>query len=578
MWFDKVAYLQTLPVELEKMITERGWSRKLYFKIRSGINKFIDVRLFESLGSDGEWRRFGVANAYDTSDSDFTDGRFIPVDSPLGKLGMGDGVKKEFQIPTFPVVESSLLVYVNSILLEKDKYKVDAKAGKVIFNQAIAKGDKITCEYRLTNDAYEPNNDMIFFTFNQYFIEKEVKLSDAESDLGNGTGSKKSFNLPFSNFDENRFMVYRNNQMVDPGEYTISDTAIEFQTAPKSSENIKFSGVYFLAPKADGTLDTLVAKTSFDVQKMESIMAEVYSTVNFVNPSPYTPISFTPDARFTKDWKRDSVVYMYGNANKDRIVMFMRVDPTPSPVRALFVPLYIGRMYTFDNAPRKNTVIIGGCRNGDQYNYAPNKKIGNANLDYGENTGNGNDSVLLAQSYTGAMYQKHYLSFITHDMDIDSGQGRFNPSVYSGKYHLSQIYIVHPNDGYVGKLDDVYAVHPKNIQQADELEIEKEVTSESLGKGNGMRKIFHLEHKPKAGTLKLFNACTLVPNTDFILNEDDKTVTFKEIPINGVEITASYEFAQLYRYTLPTTAVSPMTQAKATPFNPIGLAIYKEDI
>ncbi len=29
-------------------------------------------------------------------------------------------------------------------------------------------------------------------------------------------------------------------------------------------------------------------------------MAEVYSTVNFVNPSPYTPISFTPDARFTK--------------------------------------------------------------------------------------------------------------------------------------------------------------------------------------------------------------------------------------------------------------------------------------
>ncbi|EEM80687.1 hypothetical protein bthur0011_53140 [Bacillus thuringiensis serovar huazhongensis BGSC 4BD1] len=36
--------------------------------------------------------------------------------------------------------------------------------------------------------------------------------------------------------------------------------------------------------------------------------------------------------------------------------------------------------------------------------------------------------------------------------------------------------------------------------------------------------------------------------------------------------------AQLYRYTLPTTPVCPMTQAKATPFNPIGLAIYKEDI
>ncbi len=149
---------------------------------------------------------------------------------------------------------------------------------------------------------------------------------------------------------------------------------LNFKRFQKVLRTLNFLECIFLAPKADGTLDTLVAKTSFDVQKMESIMAEVYSTVNFVNPSPYTPISFTPDARFTKDWKRDSVVYMYGNGNKDRIVMFMRVDPTPSPVRALFVPLYIGRMYTFDNAPRKNTVIIGGCRNGDQYNYAPNKK------------------------------------------------------------------------------------------------------------------------------------------------------------------------------------------------------------
>ncbi len=115
---------------------------------------------------------------------------------------------------------------------------------------------------------------------------------------------------------------------------------------------------------------------------------------------------------------------------------------------------------------------MGGCRSGEEFNNST-KKIGNANMDYGENTTGGNLTPVLSQSLTGSMYQQHYLAFITHNADIDSGQGRFNPSMYSGKYHLSQIYIVHPNDGYVGKLDDVYAVHPKNIQQADELEIEK---------------------------------------------------------------------------------------------------------
>lgn len=60
------------------------------------------------------------------------------------------------------------------------------------------------------------------------------------------------------------------------------------------------------------------------------------------------------------------------------------------------------------------------------------------------------------------MYQKHYLAFITHDADVDpSHESRFNPSVYSNKYHISPMYIVHPSDGYVGRLDEVYAIHPK---------------------------------------------------------------------------------------------------------------------
>ncbi|PGQ51583.1 hypothetical protein COA16_29930, partial [Bacillus thuringiensis] len=97
-----------------------------------------------------------------------------------------------------------------------------------------------------------------------------------------------------------------------------------------------------------------------------------------------------------KELNRDSVVYLYGNANKDRLIMFMRVDPTPNPVRALFVPLYIGKLYTFDVAPRKNMIILSGCRPGDQFVYSQNKKIGNAPLDYGSDTSNGNETVQLS--------------------------------------------------------------------------------------------------------------------------------------------------------------------------------------
>lgn len=60
MWFDKIVNLQTLPTELEKLFIDHGWKRDLFFRIRRETSKFIDVRLFESTGSDLERRRFGL--------------------------------------------------------------------------------------------------------------------------------------------------------------------------------------------------------------------------------------------------------------------------------------------------------------------------------------------------------------------------------------------------------------------------------------------------------------------------------------------------------------------------------------
>lgn len=214
-------------------------------------------------------------------------------------------------------------------------------------------------------------------------------------------------------------------------------------------------------------------------------------------------------------------------------------------------------------------------------------KLGAVYVDYGNNTSNGNRGVQLQQSIGGTYYQQHYLAFITHDKSIDAGETRFNPSVYSGKYHISPMYIVHPNDGFVGKLDECYAVHPKNISQLDELEVVETSDHEELGKGNGVNKVFHMAHSPSLkddGTpFKLEVQVDCVDQTlgtDYTVDIETKTISFLEgkEPAAEAEVLATYEYKQLYRYTLADTPVSPFTLANMSPFAPIGLGILKETL
>lgn len=579
MWFDNQSYLQTFARDFNKLILDNGWTKTLAYRITNGDSKFIEVKLYESLGSDSEIRRFGTAYAYDTLDSDFGDSRYIASNSPLGVLGIGDGTKTIFNTECFPFVGSTLTVFKNGAPVATSAYTVDPILGKITFTTAPVVGDKLTCEFQLAKNAHEPSNDFYVFTFSRFTVEKNIKVTDAAGKLGNGNGSKTVFTLVNQNLDETRVKLYKNGILVPSAEYTINAAGgvITFLTAPAVSDVITIDYVYFVQPDGNKEIPDFTG-ASFDNQSMTDVMTQVYSTVNYNSASPPTVIAFNPDKRYTNEWQRDSTIYLYGNINKDRIVMFFRIDPTGNPVNAYFVPLYIGRLQTLGQKPRKNVLIFGGTRNlaGDSFVWAKDKALGNSILDYGPETANGNNVASLQQSYSGAMYQNHYFAFITHDKDVDSGNGRFNPSMYSNKYHLSQIFLVHPNDGYVGKLDDVYAVHPKNIQQADELEIVKTVENEEVGVGDGIEKIFHLDHKPKTGTLRIQVSCVDVPTNEYTFDPDTKQVVFNTAPTG--EIFAFYDFAQLYRYTLATTPVSPCTQDKATPFNPIGLAIYKDDL
>lgn len=575
MWFDKQTYLQTFSEDFHNLLTTNGWTKALEYRVTDGNAKFIEVKLYEATGSDNELRKFGTVMAYDTANSDFGDNRYISNTSPLGLLGYGDGSIVEFHVKCHPFLLSNFTVYTDGQVVSPSLYTVDSTTGKVTFNTAPAKDVKITCEYQLTKDAHDPSNDMVVFTYNRWTIDKHITPSDSKGNLGNGDGTKVTFSFSVTNIDETRLKLYKNDGLVPATDYTLDPLKgeVTFKTAPASSDKITADYYYFVQIEEGNTIPDIVVG-DFDVQDPNVVMGKVYGTVNFHNASPPTNVSFNPERQFTNEWQRDSTMYMYGNVNKDRIIMFMRIDPTGAPIKAYFVPLYIGRLNTLGNKPRKNMVIFSGCRQGDEVTWEKDKMIGMSNVDYGDETSNGNTVAQLQQSYSGAMYQNHYFAFITHDKNVDNGQGRYNPSMYSNKYHLSQIFLVHPNDGYVGKLDDIYAVHPKNIQQADELEIVKTVKNEEVGVGDGTEVVFHLEHQPKAGTLKIKVNCAEV--TNYTLNTDLKQLVFNDPPVG--EILADYDFAQLYRYTLPTTPVSPCTQDKATPFNPIGLAVYKEEL
>ena len=206
---------------------------------------------------------------------------------------------------------------------------------------------------------------------------------------------------------------------------------------------------------------------------------------------------------------------------------------------------------------------------------AVNKELGNNVVDYGPYTSNGNEGIQLAQSVGGSRYQQHYLKFHTFSNASDDGFGRFNPSMYSNKYHVSKVKITHPNDGDVGYLDDVLAVHPKNIYQNDPIEAEAIVNSELIGFGDGVRKVFYLQHAPltmnAAQPLVIKSSCEIV--TNYTYDADTKAIRFDVAPLPGKELLADYEYSHAYRYNLPTAPQSAFTLAKFSPYAPIGLAV-----
>lgn len=602
-WFDGDSTIQLFPQDLEKVLNSKGWNTFIkYRSVSPDSTKYAEVRLFKSLGSDNQVRNFGMVYGYGKKASaELGEQEFISQNSVLGELIKDATLNTRFRFKVYPVIADSVIVYKNGTVVPSTDYVLDAFTGYVTFTTAPLETDKVSSNFSPSPIAPQPVKRMYFFTFDDVRGEKIVQgvsggvvVGDPESILPDGDGIKKSFPIPTaSTIKAGTVRVFINQVEQLESNFTVDYTTntITFKTgvnAPDAGAELHASYLRILDATGTQTLNygDIIVKT-FDPDNGAALMNAAYSALYFIYPSMPTALSFTPLQNFDRGWQRDSTMYYWGNVTKDRIVMFFRPDPTPGAENTYYAPLYIGRLTTIGKSPRKNNVIISGCREADEIAWKKDMKLGAVYVDYGNHTSNGNRSVQLQQSIGGTYYQQHYLAFITHDKNIDAGESRFNPSVYSGKYHISPMYIVHPNDGFVGKLDECYAVHPKNISQLDELEVVETSDNEEIGKADGVSKVFHLAHSPSLkddGTpfkLDVIVDCvTLTLGTDYTLDAEMKTINFIDgkVPTVGKEILATYEYKQLYRYTLADTPVSPFTLANMSPFAPIGLGILKETL
>ncbi|WP_246187939.1 hypothetical protein [Paenibacillus tengchongensis] len=591
---------------MEKRFNDNGWATYIKYRAATGDSKsastkFADVRLFRSTGTDGQIRNFGMVYGYGGVIRQPGEMDFVSQNSVLGKAKLVEGSNTKYQILVYPIEADSEIIYKNGVLLAKSEYTVDPAAGTFTLKTAPQAADQFTVSYAPAPNAPSMPKRLFFFTFDDVRSEKiveavsgGVKAGDPESILPDGDGTRRIFTIPTaSTIKAGSIRLYINQVEISTEHYTVDYTAntitiANTRPAPDAGAELYVSYTRILAGTGTSTLNFGdILSRSFDPGDAKSMMNAVYSCMYYIYPSLPTALSFTPLDNFDRGWQRDSTMYYWGNFTKDRIVMFLRPDPTAGAENTYYAPLYIGRMSTVGKAPRKNHVIFSGCRTKDEIAWSKDMKLGATYVDYGNHTSNGNSSVQLQQSIGGTYYQQHYLAFITHDKMVDGGESKFNPSAYSGKYHISPMYVVHPNDGFVGRLDEIYAVHPKNISQLDELEVVETATGEDLGKGDGNNAVFHLYHQPSLkddGTpfnLTVKVACAeQVLGTDYTIDYVTKTITFLsgKIPAAEAEITATYEYKQIYRYTLADTPVSPLTLATISPFAPIGLGILKETL
>lgn len=605
---------------LQEILEPNGWdaicrARIAAPKVSGYTKKVIDLALYQATGTDGQTRNMGVAIAWGGKTTT-TFGQ-EPIVSYMSKLGLlkrvagatvNDPVRYYTELN--PIIDDYVKVYFNDVeFTDKTKYTVNQTEGYIEFTAANAPDASAVARatYGLSDEAPERVVSMNVFTFEDVLFESYV----VDESLLLQSGSTYRFSSVASDATKKLHikpgaLVVKNGSdvipdaavsivyLLDGGNPTVYNRDLHIDTTLYTTALGTLTVSYAKLYDHTGSDFGILAGNDFQPNSNLSIMQRVYETFRYVAPSFPTTLTFIE--QLNAAWGIDCELYYWGNITKNRMMMFFRLDPAPDPPKCFYVPLYFGRLTTLGKAPKLNTVVIGGATTATAIGTGAVLTVNGKQLDYGSNVSNGLNGIQLQQTIGGSSFQKHYLAFTTHDAAADiSPESRFNPSVYSNKYHISPIYVVHADDGYVGMLDEVYAVHPRNISQMDELEVRETASNEYMGEwGSNLNRTYHLRHTPDpTKTLALKIGCADIPATSFDLTEDVlpgdaeaqlKAVTFNATidgltvqPEVGDLIYGTYEYNQTYVFTCPTTPITPFLNSDVCPYTPIGLAILKKN-
>ncbi|MGM7634153.1 hypothetical protein [Bacillus sp. Hm123] len=570
-WIDEKMMLQRFPNTLASIIESAGWKEFAKYRAKSG-KKYAEVRLFEAEGSDKVQRKFGLIHAYDLDKPTFPDGRFIPETSNLAVVGVGNGMQTIFDFPSEYMLPGTEVVTVNGTQIANTEYTIDPKGRAITFKAAPSGLIKASCY--LSSKAFEPTNAFSIFLFDSVSFD----IAETGIAIGTGDGSTTIFSIRKTNIKPGSVTIYQGATEADDLSYVVNnaDGTVTFYEAPGSGIVLTADVTTARNPVEGHDYGDLVTNDTDTLNTAEGMGHMAFAAASYQRPSIPTVMTFTNEDNLNSSFGRDSLLRVWGSINKDRLAMFFRVDAASNPDDAYYVPLYLGRVNNSGKKPRQNTVLIGGAKSGVTGQWRKDKQLGGTLVDYGPNTTNGNEFVSLHQTIGGSYYQRHYLAFITHAKEIDKPETGDGPSAYTDKYHHSFMYVKHPFDKEVGVLDGIYAVHPKGLEQDAELEVEKQVVHEVIGVGDGQTKVFHLYHRCQEAQPLIYFDC--MEKTDFAYDTDYKAVEFTTAPAPGVEITASYTVHELYQFNLAMTPQTPMRLDEATPYNPIGWGVYKENL
>lgn len=663
MFIEKSSTAQELPQTFEQTLNENGWNTSVKFRVVDK-QKYADVRLFESFGTDYEKRRMGMAFGYDTSKTNFSDNRVISETSSLGVLGMGNGTNKYFQLKAFPIDEMyGANVFVDGVRINENRYKLNNKTGFLEFLIAPEMGQQISISYQLDKTAPEPPAWLVFFTYNSVNLGVQKGI-DAPLKLADGDGVTKTFNTPTAPVGAGTLRVWNDSiEQIEGEHYTVNLTTgeITFEVAPLLGKEltVKYTQIIagtvsaevgaadgvtkeFYTPAApiaesglqvfvNGTeiaseqyvvdythgkvtfnaapvggkvvvkyldlsggaatgsviISDITASKSFTIDKPLGVMEAVYAAMDFVNPSLPTVLSFAESGLGTA-WQRDSLIHYWGQITRNSGFFYMRADAGANAVSAYYAPLYFGRMLATHQKPTRNMVLFAGAATNQEIAWKAGLKIGGINVDYGPKTSNGNSSVQVAQTIGGAYYQAHNLGFMTYAKAGDNGEGAFNPSQYlkvedggikKPAYVHSRVRLVHPNDGYLYELDNMFVIHPKKVVQHDKMRVRKVADSETIGYGDGMKHNFILSrNRHESEDFIVMVDCVVKEKTDYTYDPETKTITLKEAPALGKEVFVQYSYKQEYLLNIPTAPRCPMLIDTVAPYAPIATLCYKNEL